>query len=246
MDAFLHLLVNHDDDQSFQVIFSEFGGHCNHKCILLDRNYRNRSQNTTSNHFGDNNVNDIVLRQILDKIHFNYTHSYNIGSRLNETERERIHKLFAEKDENDPFINKQILEIHHIISNKQYEHVNTRTINKFCLNENQNMYQSSMYSFGFVFDYPYHGEDNTDNQDSDDNSKYDPVERYHASYCLESEDTFGTHQHTHWSKCYLGGVKYKYKNLKEELTQNDILCLHTMQFNQEWIKAKLHYISKYT
>eukprot|EP01084_Bolivina_argentea_P248811 416280_1 len=80
LDIFLHLVTKHNNDQDFKYITNKLNEHDTDTCVMLRRNYRNRSRNVDYNHtqlYGDYSTNDIAKFQIFDKIHCFYHHPMN-------------------------------------------------------------------------------------------------------------------------------------------------------------------------
>eukprot|EP01083_Nonionella_stella_P008007 23046_1 len=111
---FLYLENNYGNDDQFEFIYNQLGKCSNtNQCPIFVRNYRDRSRIPLRN------ANTINARtQILDKIHCFYKHSFDMGYRLTDAQRERVSRIVnAEIDENAPiYVNKQILKKYQLIS----------------------------------------------------------------------------------------------------------------------------------
>eukprot|EP01084_Bolivina_argentea_P028201 52425_1 len=98
LNDFHHALTIHDMDH-FEDIYNILLEKCydSHvcllsQCILMQRNHRLRTSLKDTKRLkkmflNASDVNDIVLQQILDKIHCHYFHSFNIGFKLKRSEK---------------------------------------------------------------------------------------------------------------------------------------------------------------
>eukprot|EP01083_Nonionella_stella_P008484 24492_1 len=84
INNYIHLIHQHDDDESFDYIHNKLNAPtCDIlQCHLFMRNHRNRNKTNLSNLYHSNDEHIIIRKQILDKIHCHFTHSFDIGHRL--------------------------------------------------------------------------------------------------------------------------------------------------------------------
>eukprot|EP01084_Bolivina_argentea_P040060 74028_1 len=240
LDDFLHLINEHDS--YFEAIYNRLGGFCDIKqCKIFCRNKRARFNDAElSKLYFDNDINEIdirsiVAKQVLDKIHCYYQHSYDVAFRLRPTEASILESIPKNEDPNEYVkgcvVNEQILKMNELISKSNY----------YLDNSSKN----GVYSFGVVFDYPYSTDLEKYEINKDAEQYTDETKEYHDSYCLESNFLFGPHKVEEWNKIYMGEVKHKYSTFKEELIQNAIGSISKQQFQIEFQKAEAHYNSKY-
>eukprot|EP01084_Bolivina_argentea_P249351 417382_1 len=179
INDFGHAVDKHNDDNSFHTIYQKFTicynvncryNHCNQDTEL----YKQTIENTE--------YKILAIRQILDKIHYYFEHSYDIGCRIRPE-----------------FCNAGYLSALKLNNSNSYNPLRASS-NKFCLNQksmfpnDMNNLNTNLYSFGFVFDYPYHA--NIGKYKSFDNHK-------------SLNPMLGN---------YIGEVEPKFKDLKQELT----------------------------
>eukprot|EP01084_Bolivina_argentea_P033856 62603_1 len=94
---FFHLLSQHNDDTSFEIIYNRLGGFCYYKkCKIFKRMY------SISRHVSKCDVIESVVEQIMDKIHCYYRHCYDGGDRMTKQEKKRmkIIQIMNDNDEN--------------------------------------------------------------------------------------------------------------------------------------------------
>eukprot|EP01084_Bolivina_argentea_P142826 250879_1 len=151
LDDFFYLFQYHDTDNEFEYIFDVLGGYCNiDNCITLQR-----QNNGVVNNLGiDSNTSD---HQILDKIHWFYRHTFDIGYRLTAKERIMLDD-FADRKMNDDLPeceeyirNKRTIKLNSILSAKQ-------TPSKKLKKYNRLTQEFKKYSLGVLFRYGYDGE----------------------------------------------------------------------------------------
>ena len=211
LNDFLHLIAYHNTDDEFEFISNKLEFCDINKCAKFMRNQRDRNKTNCS-----------LIESIIDKIHCYYSHSFDIGYRLNSVEKREIFKkdVDDQKDEIDIFQNNKLKQLNEIInkkhpSNMQRKERNNRKYNQ--LNKenyiqninmsetNKNNKNNDIYSFGFMFKYNYKGE----------------VNKYGIP------------------------IKPKFSSLKEELINNTISKLTINQFDNEYKKAQIHFASDF-
>eukprot|EP01084_Bolivina_argentea_P019058 35456_1 len=83
LDDYLYLQQYHNTDNEFEYIYYQLGGFCDiQTCDVFKRNHNN--SNTFTGY-------DTSRYQILDKIHCFYCHTFDIGLRLTQQERDILH-----------------------------------------------------------------------------------------------------------------------------------------------------------
>eukprot|EP01084_Bolivina_argentea_P236035 397001_1 len=175
LNDFIHLLSYHLDD--FENIYNTFchNGSCDlENCISIRRNQRDRSNLVQNEHllnklyFNDQNIAQ-VREQILDRIHCYFLHTFDIGYRFTENERQLIISDNGQddakddsKDEHvDKHVDKYVKKIHNIIHAKKQicqnielkrlrdeNHKYTHIVNEEMVNETMNQ-----YSYGYRYYY---------------------------------------------------------------------------------------------
>eukprot|EP01084_Bolivina_argentea_P234349 394541_1 len=247
IDNFLHLIHSHDTHEEIQFIANELG-HCEVAyCSAFKRNYRNRQkQYNTSNNF---ETVEIVLGQILDKIHCYYNHFYDIGNKLSIKEILKISQYIDKKTDQistsnnslDTYmINEAIIQIYQTLHNKKqtYKIINNNNLfdrlnKKYILsthNENKNQ-----YSFGYTFQYGY---DDEPIHVWNDTEKFIEATKNGPS----NIPTPGPFEIMNDKPIF---VLRKYLSLKEELISNAISRININQFNNEYTKSQIHFRSTY-
>eukprot|EP01084_Bolivina_argentea_P239399 402389_1 len=108
LDAFHHLLFNHDDQ--FELIHSTFLMQCYNgnicpvwKCSMFERNRIDRKKYEGKLH------NDMILQQLLDRVHCYYFHTFDTGYRLTADEKQYILNNGSKNDGNNCDSNETIV-----------------------------------------------------------------------------------------------------------------------------------------
>eukprot|EP01084_Bolivina_argentea_P004330 8237_1 len=138
---FLHLLQHHNHhDDEYEYIHKFVGGDCDaNNCDLFNRNYRDKvdMKYIYNQKLYETYRYNKIRCQIIDKIHCFYRHSFDMGYRLNSTERASLNVcLNEEKKENDQLnqlTNNKWRQLHSSISNKRTHNksINNRMHNKY-------------------------------------------------------------------------------------------------------------------
>eukprot|EP01084_Bolivina_argentea_P295843 509465_1 len=246
LNQYLHTISYHNDDASFAVIYDKMKGFCkSQQCELI--------------------LND----ELIQRIHFHFCHTYDYGYRLTYEETQAFESSDAKTNDNTTddtlFTNVRLSKLTKTLNEKQCkrgygmrgmrfnttETDNIQKHNKKEKNKQKDKSRTELYSFGYIFDYPYHHDissysDNTPNHFKKEKEWNNPseVEKYHASYCTDSEFQH-EYKHKDWNLRYIGEVKPKFKDLKQELISNPLSALTMQQFNSEYKKAELHFESGY-
>eukprot|EP01084_Bolivina_argentea_P253479 425782_1 len=220
LDDFFYLLQISDNDDKFEYIHQYLQPQrsiCSIKeCNALRRNYRNRNNTDKKQITSETDTINNAAMQIIDKIHCFFSHSYDIGNRLNAKTRLKIiesksndvnvkHHLFSE----------QSIKMQTILKTQIKQRQNMRQIIPNTVNKKYNQFtydkaNKNMYSFGIKFKYGYQGE----------------------------------YIHTDNEYPYVS-VLPKHTSLKEELTSNCISVISIDQFNTEYKKSEIHFKTDY-
>eukprot|EP01084_Bolivina_argentea_P194573 333863_1 len=158
VNGFLYLLINYNDDDELEYIYNQLDDNCNVlNCAIFRRNCRNRTHRTDdmkNSHLIC--VEDMARREILDKIHCLYQHSFDIGYRLSSAQ-----KLSIQESHNKESVQSQVFVKESSKQFQIYKDILISNHNK-CPKHNQ-LYSSNieselkmsdkMYSFGFKFQY---------------------------------------------------------------------------------------------
>eukprot|EP01084_Bolivina_argentea_P040061 74030_1 len=245
LENFIHLIYNHDDYNSFNIIYHRLEASCNlDQCKIFQRNYRDRSTTRSRNQlyklFGaqdtvDIDVRDIAIKQIVDKMHCFYYHSYDIGYRLT---------IDCSPHDVETNIMKHVSQKRSGIYRNKYRLL---TSDKFYTGSTQKQIK---YSIGYIFDYPYHYDSDEFalemQLEPNDDEHQTAATNYHSSYCRADDMRHINIHDTDWKQSlYIGRIKHKYKNLKQELTSNSVSTIAISQYNDEWEKAKIYYATNY-
>eukprot|EP01084_Bolivina_argentea_P064126 116988_1 len=229
IDDFFHLVFNHSNSEQFATIYHELGGACDMKtCAMFKRNYRDRQGNFSFNNYS-------VSRQLIDRIHCYFNHSYDIRFKLSPQQLNIINSL-NKYYPNNCFVDCQKLKMQQIINtgNKHINNIHKRLNKKFHqLNQdhnfNINAQNRNMFCFGIEFRYRRYGNFSS-------MSDYD--------YSSESSFDFNDGRETFHGQLVCDVFK-KYSSLKDELIQNDVAVVSVEQYRNEYKKAHLHEASQY-
>eukprot|EP01084_Bolivina_argentea_P110653 197525_1 len=221
VNDFIHLIHEHDDDQSFEYIYNEFGSKsCNlQKCSIYRRiNQRNITDTESANQC----VIDMMKQQIFDKIHIYYQHSYDHGYRLRMSDKQKIEMQTIDDEKIIPNLlctqSDKLIQINQLLTNSRQnleiiEHRLNKKYNSLFHQKSKTDVEekvsqnNGLYNFGFHFIY----EDQNDYNHDDD----------------------------------VIFVKPKYETFKQELILNDISNISLSQFNIENAKASVHFETVY-
>eukprot|EP01084_Bolivina_argentea_P280745 480170_1 len=253
VSTFQHMLQNHSDE--FDEIYDALIIKCNNNqscnlsnCALLSRSYRNRSRLFMDDvqrkklYFNYSDTFDVVAQQILDKIHCYYFHSIDIGYKLSEEDKRQIkHNMDTEcknDDNNDIMSDKTVKYIYKCIDMRkqspQMNQINTGGT-KFASPLDK---LESSYSFGITYFYWTYYENSVES--------IDPLTR-HGMLILEYKYSRGIEPSAanDGFRCKDFYVVPKYKDLKEELLNNDICVIDATQFDNLSKKAEIHLRSEH-
>eukprot|EP01084_Bolivina_argentea_P074585 135290_1 len=223
LNNFNHLLHVHSNDFEYiynhlnQMLYDNKG--CKLRdCLLMKRHQRDRTtitKNETILHNMYYNNDDRTDQQLLDRVHCHFLHSFDIGCKLTQQEKQDIliekHKS---SDEYHSQISSKIFPKQKILENMDgYHHLKSKP-SKFKLN-------MKSYNIGSRFYYWDKYKHST--------SAYDPI---HPMFI-------------HWgdnpAPLALAYVEAKYRNIKEELLCNDICIIGRTQWKGLLTKAAKHY-----
>eukprot|EP01084_Bolivina_argentea_P196916 337541_1 len=214
LENFFHLISKHKTDDEYEYIYNQLGGFCDiKKCKIFDRHYRNRNQLLIQVQY----IDLIVKQHVIDKIHCYYSHSYDIGYRLDKQDKQSLENIHKQTD--NIVTSDQLLHLSKIISPK---HRLYRT--KRCVDTSQTTNKFIAYmSFA---------NDNAENSQNNNQKVYS----FGFEYAYDEE---------HWMKEDGHLVSKKYKSLKKEVTDNPYSVMTIQQFMAELNKAKIHFDSYY-
>eukprot|EP01084_Bolivina_argentea_P105623 189158_1 len=234
LNDFLYIMYQLQATDEFEYVYNQMGGYCDcNECDAFTRNYRHRNE---QQQYKYQCLNDIVICQIMDKIHCYFSHCFDLGYKLTEADITMVNEDQKKDHTNDDFesqfwISNKIKNIYSFLWNKRAKcsnisQINCRLKSKFNQICTQHTYVTTnkddgKYSFGFKFAYGYDDEIETTNI----------IEENNDAYTAQKTD------HIH--------VKQKYSSLKVELTDNCISKLVMEQFIIEYKKCNIHYGSRH-
>ena len=245
VNSFHHLLRDHSD--KFEEIHYKLIEECNDgrickasDCFILKRNNRNRAKYATNDqalkrlYFDCDNNNDIVNQQIMDSIHCHYFHSFDNGYKLSQNDKLHIQQMIVDaeyKNDDIDTINDPLgTAIFSFISKKIK--LNTRTVTKFTSSFSN---KKIKYRFGIKFFYWKYYQNN--------------IGSYDISAFRQHPRNLGVQQPDPANHDALLGdfyVESKYKDLKQELVNNNICRISLHQWHVELLKAaQKHRSEKY-
>eukprot|EP01084_Bolivina_argentea_P102907 184352_1 len=245
LNHFNHLLLHHDDNDIFENIHNILLHEINNglpcvlsNCIMMRRHYRDRSVSNRKlfkELYCSDDSNDIVTQQLLDRVHCHYFHTFDIGYRLKQKEKEHITNddvKISKENENSAF-DSTVFKIGRIIENKRNKHRNIQSLerlnnknNKFTTGIMKSSSTDNRYSFGYRYFYWNYYKDNDD-----------PYDDAHHSSGIVFEERAKANDGTQVKSWY---ISKKYKNLKEELLTNAICTLATKEVDIVILKAAIH------
>eukprot|EP01084_Bolivina_argentea_P113385 202086_1 len=246
VDAFLHLIDKHNDNQQFKYIYNKiYRSGCDiSTCEAFKRNYRDRTHRThiseQKNHeLNELNYNEIaekVKQEIIDKFHCYYFHSYDIGHRLECANVDlHVHRNKSKEDTeswNQYMTNKSVTELCKLLHKKRNESSQVKKVLNARVdrynnlsqknNTNQNDEKFNMYQYGYFFYY---------------DGGYSPFHQF-ITWISQAKDQI-------MYKIPVVKTYPKYSNIKAEVSQNDYHNITIEMFAREYSKAHIYHISKY-
>eukprot|EP01084_Bolivina_argentea_P105311 188546_1 len=233
-----HLMKNHksETEEIYDILRNHIynGKKCDlANCLMLSRNRRDRVKLGGQDsavyklYFYQIDVNDITIQQIMDSIHCYYLHSLDIGYKLTKKDKQQIlngakdydEKSIESTDYSTNYIRKSL---HNIINKKKHL---VRDTTKF----SDELVPKNAYSFGFRFFYWSYYKNNANTIDE---------------FWLDRWDTNDQVTNKGYSLAHFY-VTPKYKDLKDEMTNNPICKISIIQFNHTYGKAEIHLKSNF-
>eukprot|EP01084_Bolivina_argentea_P250125 418978_1 len=238
LNDFNHLLFHHNTE--FESIYDSILLQLNDRtkcelsdCVIMKRSCRDIMKS-------NDDYEDFIIQQLLDRIHCYYLHSFDSGYRLSTAEKLRIITEETKSDEcvgngsYDPMIRK----ICDSIQQKQSIYRNVRELerinanNKFVSDAMQgHMSADNEYVFGYRYFYWKYYEGNM--------SEYDdahPMSNMNLSFEMRPPANDGTPV-GYWY------IPKKYNDLKQELLSNAICTLEATGFAHLVMKAEFHILT---
>eukprot|EP01084_Bolivina_argentea_P086845 156932_1 len=220
LSNFLHLLKHHTNDEEFECISTSFGICDIEKCKMFKRNFRERNPNVDAVDI-KNDERKIISQQILDKIHCFYCHCFDVGNKINSSQKYKLSRPKTQNDESSNLDQKIIfhdkLKIKHVRNIIDNVSIN-KNGKKISRHNRFNMYQptepsnqQTCYSFGCFGHVRYY--EITDEDELKDPDTDPPL------------------------------ISEVYSSLKEELLNSKYININ--QFNNEYKKAQLLHNSTY-
>eukprot|EP01084_Bolivina_argentea_P108232 193426_1 len=235
LNDFNHLLFTHSND--FEDIYDALIHQHNERmlcdikqCLILKRNQRDRTIDNTQLYVNKYPT-YVIQEQLMDKIHCHYFHSFDIGYKFTQSERQylQIEKDEKCKDAEDIKMDYsyQIKQIHDLIQSK-HELLQCVDGLERLKNKNSKFISANIteYSYGYRYFYwPFY---------KNNNNVYDKANYYKLAHQPEP------------NQGYLLGDWYiykKYHNFKQELLYNEICRINKFQWNNLLEKAKTHTVT---
>eukprot|EP01084_Bolivina_argentea_P264145 447336_1 len=241
VNDFHHLLDFHADQ--FEQIYNILVEQCNNgipctvsNCIMMHRNCRDRNMLRSNDaelnrlYFNQSNINDIINQQLLDTIHCYYAHSFDVGHKLSQEQKQTIEEMVKMDDthdskniddaeENNLIYDKIVASIYQFISrNMNFNHGNSAKYSTILGNVDD-----LKYSFGFKFFYWDYYKNNVESVDPAFLDSYDSRQGIHTA---NDGSLLGDFY-----------VAPKYVHFKTEMLNNDICSLNIVQWNNYVHKA---------
>eukprot|EP01083_Nonionella_stella_P073289 198072_1 len=145
LDDYNHMLFTHDGDDEFDHIYNVMHTTCGSKCDIVRRFQCTLDSNNITE---ITEVKDAIYRELLDKMHCLFMHSYDTGHRVTPMERREIQQT---DDEKQITINNHRLR--QIITRKQNAHGYRFEHNKYNQIIQTKKDELQMFSFGQLFYY---------------------------------------------------------------------------------------------
>eukprot|EP01084_Bolivina_argentea_P160702 279803_1 len=221
-------------------------------CHMLKRNHRDRSNNSHNDrnrseiYYNHTDYNDVITQQFLDQIHCYIYHQFDTGFQLTKEDTTQI------KCDNEIELklaeNETIITINDIKQDRQHEHISkiiqekknyireirTRVNARQRLLDVVDDLDTVKSKFmSNIINQPQNDATNDDKPMYSFGVRYYYDDKYKNNKTLDVEFNIGQ-TYSHWY------ISIKYKDLKEELLQNETESISKEQYNDLNIKAK-HY-----
>eukprot|EP01084_Bolivina_argentea_P137263 241747_1 len=207
------------------------------KCLLINRNERDRTTETKQLYFVNENEHpDIIRQQLIDRIHSYYFHSFDCGFKLTRKEKENIFESevkISDDNEQDAYVfDRHAHLIVNLMKEKRSQRSNISQLtrinnsnNKFSMQIDKK-HNENEYSYGVRYFYWTHYENNVSTQDD--------VHRLSGTSLGSPPDANPGYKLMDWYICA------KYHSFKEELSLNQICCISLSEWNNLLQKAQCH------
>eukprot|EP01083_Nonionella_stella_P229370 811920_1 len=243
IDAFHHLLQYHDHqfDEIHNILKNNIsdGAVCNvSTCPMMRRNCRERLGLHEGTYYSCNNAEDIVIQETLDSIHCYYVHSFDGGYRLSHRDRREIQQSTDTDDSKQEYeyVNDRIeIEIHsRVAARSQMSKYDVSKGTKFCSSLSN---VGLNYSFGSKYFYWSYYENSGKSCDpaSDHGLSYTQL-KFSRGVNISAANEGYTLRDFY--------VKMKYRELKEELINNQLCFINVNKWNVLVQQAKVHHKSE--
>eukprot|EP01083_Nonionella_stella_P200040 733008_1 len=222
LDDYIYILLNVKDTKEFEYIYRYLGGKCNiHNCQIFTRNYRERRcDNVVSHNIATEHQSNqyLVKRNIMDKIHCYFFHSFDIGHMLTSLESNEL--LLESISKNKSSLKNAQIAKHTAILNRRKSNLSNTSLlrrrgainhkfNQLCIPSEDDI-PPTYYHFGIRFKYEGHD-----------------------------------HEDMMQSTIPLVRVKKKYTSFKEELISNKIAIITLLQFDLLYESAVMHFATNH-
>eukprot|EP01084_Bolivina_argentea_P119069 211169_1 len=238
LNDFNHLLLYHsiEFEEIYNIVIKKCTNNniCNMlNCIMIARNNRNRLNYDPKNLYGDDDK-DIIIQQLIDRIHSYYIHSFDTGYKLQKVEQQKICKCAMKTDDDekdDNICDSNVDSINSMIKSKQNLYASNhalqrlRSSNKF-RTEMDVKHDENEYNYGYRYFYWEFYKNNTDTQD--EAHSVATLSAFGNATIANKNSTLGD-----WY------VKHKYNNLKHELLSNTICVIPLASWNHLLQKATI-------
>eukprot|EP01084_Bolivina_argentea_P306170 529013_1 len=227
LNHFNHLLFDHSAE--FDEIYDELIKLTNPcivtTCLMIKRNNRNRHRINQEMYFGD--VKNVVTQQMLDRMHSYYFHSFDIGYRLQQTEKKYIMKNeMKENDDNKERTDVVIHNLRNLIKTKKTLCANIPDLERLSNTDNKFTYNINEYQYGQRYFYWEYYKKNTDFQDE-----------AHRESINNCGTTLAANDGSQLKDWY---ITKKYMSFKEELLLNKICTISISNWLHLKLKAQAH------
>eukprot|EP01083_Nonionella_stella_P020560 57005_1 len=258
-----HLLLFHANE--FEHIYDLLLERSNDKatcqlslCAVMKRNQRDRSlyannPNMLHKLYCTDTQHHIVQQQFIDRIHCHYFHTFDIGYRMTQQEKQNIMDDDAKTEEDDVNVDVSLARVHHLIESKRRLYRNVQGLER--LNSRNNKYTCGIqrdekkegsgipsperYSYGVRYFYWQNYKQNT--------SSLDPAHNNMEEKWIDGLFVYHNHAQKQMISpanhdASLGDwyVSNKYDSFKQEMLNNEICVIGKGQFNTFMDRAAWH------
>eukprot|EP01084_Bolivina_argentea_P312395 540834_1 len=232
LNDYNHLLLQHSNqfedvyDRLRNIVYNTFSCDLS-KCLSMMRNRRDRSEIITNDKILNKiyfESDTIVEQQLFDRIHCHFFHTFDMGYRIKQKDKQTILHNYNEQNHN--YI---VEKINALIKSKKQQNYTHLKSNKFMTAPTLQQYQYGVRFYYWKYYKKYGGQ-------------VDPVRKdFDMKKTRKTWNESMFQNEVSLSKWY---INKNYNTFKEELIQNEIYHISQTQWGHNYSKAMAHLLTK--